>query len=152
MNRKFLYLTKVSLRKKFKTKWFAITNIILAVAIVLFLNINSIVSFFGGDFDSKTKIIVVDNNTDSYSLFEKNIESYASTINSDEEDVKVTVKKSEENAKESKDISNHFKINLDTANNWIKKWIEKGFLKRFDDKQIRNVDYILTEKYLEKLK
>ena len=52
----------------------------------------------------------------------------------------------------SKDISNHFKINLDTANNWIKKWIEKGFLKRFDDKQIRNVDYILTEKYLEKLK
>ena len=52
----------------------------------------------------------------------------------------------------AKDISNHFKINLDTANNWIKKWIEKGFLKRFDDKQIRNVDYILTEKYLEKLK
>ena len=52
----------------------------------------------------------------------------------------------------AKDISNHFKINLDTANNWIKKWIEKGFLKRFDNKQIRNVDYILTEKYLEKLK
>ena len=103
MNRKFLYLTKVSLRKKFKTKWFVITNVILAVAIVLFLNINSIVSFFGGDFDSKTKIIVVDNNTNSYSLFEKNIESYASTINSDEEDVKVTVKKSEENAKELKE-------------------------------------------------
>ncbi len=28
----------------------------------------------------------------------------------------------------------------------------KGFLRRVDDKQIRNVDYILTEKYLEKLK
>ena len=103
MNRKFLYLTKVSLRKKFKTKWFVITNIILAVAIVLFLNINSIVSFFGGDFDSKTNIIVVDNGTDSYSLFEKNIESYASTINSDEEDVKVTVKKSEKDVDELKD-------------------------------------------------
>ena len=26
-----------------------------------------------------------------------------------------------------KDMANHFKINLDTANNWIKKWIEKEF-------------------------
>ena len=71
MNRKFLYLTKVSLRKKFKTKWFVITNIILAVAIILLLNINSIVSFFGGDFDNKTSIIVVDNDTDSYTLLKK---------------------------------------------------------------------------------
>ena len=52
----------------------------------------------------------------------------------------------------AKDISNHFKINLDTANNWIKKWIEKDFLKRLDDKQIRNVDHILTDKYFENLK
>lgn len=52
----------------------------------------------------------------------------------------------------AKDIANHFKINLDTANNWIKKWIEKDFLKRLDDKQIRNVDYILTDKYIENLK
>ncbi len=52
----------------------------------------------------------------------------------------------------AKDIANHFKINLDTANNWIKKWIEKEFLTRYDTSQIRNVDYILTEKYLEKFK
>lgn len=52
----------------------------------------------------------------------------------------------------AKDIANHFKINLDTANNWIKKWIEKDFLKRLDSKQIRNVDYILTDKYIENLK
>lgn len=101
MNKKFLYLTKVSLRKKFKTKWFVITNIILAVAIILLLNINSIVAFFGGDFDSKTNIIVIDNNTNSYSLFEKNIESYSSTLNNDE--VKVTVKKSDKHANELKD-------------------------------------------------
>lgn len=52
----------------------------------------------------------------------------------------------------AKDIANHFKINLDTANNWIKKWIEKEFLIRFDNKQIRNVDYILTDKYSENVK
>ena len=102
MNRKFLYLTKVSLRKKFKTKWFVITNIILAVAIILLLNINSIVSFFGGDFDSKTSIIVVDNNTNSYDLFKSNIKSYASTLNEDE-DMKITVKKTDKTSKELKD-------------------------------------------------
>lgn len=52
----------------------------------------------------------------------------------------------------AKDIANHFKINLDTANNWIKKWIEKEFLIRFDNRQIRNVDYILTDKYSENVK
>lgn len=51
----------------------------------------------------------------------------------------------------AKDIANHFKINIDTANNWIKKWIEKDFLQRLNDKQIRNVDYILTKKYYDEL-
>ena len=52
----------------------------------------------------------------------------------------------------AKDIASHFKINLDTANNWIKEWLENGFLVRENDKQIRNVDYILTKKYQEKIK
>lgn len=103
MNKKFLYLTKVSLRKKFKTKWFVITNVILAVAIILLLNINSIVSFFGGDFDSKTNIIVIDNNTNSYDLFKQSVESYSNSLNSDEDEVKVTVKKSNKTAKELKE-------------------------------------------------
>ncbi len=103
MNKKFLYLTKVSLRKKFKSKWFVITNIILAVAIILLLNINSIVSFFGGDFDSKTNIIVIDNNTNSYDLFKQSVESYSNSLNSDEDEVKVTVKKSNKTAKELKE-------------------------------------------------
>lgn len=34
----------------------------------------------------------------------------------------------------------------------ITKWLEKDFLKILDDKQIRHVDYILTDKYLENLK
>lgn len=49
-------------------------------------------------------------------------------------------------------MANQFKINIDTANNWVKKWIGKEFLQRFDDKQIRNVDYVLTPKYYNELK
>lgn len=52
----------------------------------------------------------------------------------------------------AKDIASHFKISLNTANNWIKEWLENGFLVKENDKQIRNVDYILTKKYQEKIK
>ena len=52
----------------------------------------------------------------------------------------------------AKAIALHFKISIDTANNWIKKWVEKGFLERYDNEQIRNIDYVLCEKYYEKLK
>ncbi len=102
MNKKFLYLTKVSLRKKVKSKWFVITNIILAVAIILLLNINSLITFFGGDFDSKTNIIVIDNNTDSYDLFKQNIKTYAKDLNSSEDDLKITVKETDKSKKEVK--------------------------------------------------
>lgn len=95
MNKKFWYLTKVSLRKKVKSKWFVITNIILAVAIILLLNINSLVTFFGGDFDTKTNIIVIDNNTNSYPLLKQNLESYASSLNDDEE-LRISVTESDE--------------------------------------------------------
>lgn len=52
----------------------------------------------------------------------------------------------------AKDIASHFKISLNTANNWIKEWLENEFLVRYNDKQIRNIDYILTKKYQEKIK
>ena len=82
MNKKFWYLTKVSLNKKIKSKWFIITNVILAIVIILLLNINSVITFFGGDFDSRTNIIIVDNSTNASSLLKENLE----VSNSDEEE------------------------------------------------------------------
>ena len=75
MNKKFWYLTKVSLNKKIKSKWFIITNVILAIVIILLLNINSVITFFGGDFDSRTNIIIVDNSTNASSLLKENLEA-----------------------------------------------------------------------------
>ena len=82
MNKKFWYLTKVSLNKKIKSKWFIITNVILAIVIILLLNINSVITFFGGDFESRTNIIIVDNSTNASSLLKENLEA----SNSDEEE------------------------------------------------------------------
>ena len=119
MSKKFLYLTKVSLRKKFKTKWFVITNIILAIAIILLLNINSVITFFGGDFDSKTTLIVVDNNTNSYDLLKANIKEYSKSLSNEEEDIKLTVKESnktkEELEKELEDDEIILELNNDNT-------------------------------------
>lgn len=70
MSRKLKYLTKMSLDKKIKSKWFKVANIILCVLIVGLINVDSIIKFFGGDFDEKTSIIVVDNTNYVYSEFE----------------------------------------------------------------------------------
>ncbi len=85
MNKKFWYLTKLSFNKKIKSKWFVITNVILLIAIVALLNISSIIEFFGGDFESKTNIIVVDN-ANAYDLFSANLEA-----SSEEENFAITL-------------------------------------------------------------
>lgn len=119
MSRKFLYLTKVSLKKKTNSKWFVITNIILAIAIILLLNINSVITFFGGDFDSKTTLIVVDNNTNSYDLLKANIKEYSKSLSNEEEDIKLTVKESnktkEELEKELEDDEIILELNNDNT-------------------------------------
>ena len=74
MTNKLKYLTKLSLDKKIKTKWFLIANIILLVIIAGIINIDSIIKFFGGDFDKKTEIVVIDN-ASCYNDFVKTFDS-----------------------------------------------------------------------------
>lgn len=74
MNKKFWYLTKVSLKKKIGSKWFVATNIILALVILAIININSIVKFFGGDFSHNLTIYAVDN-AGVYDVFKSTIEA-----------------------------------------------------------------------------
>ena len=95
MNKKFWYLTKMSFNKKAKSKWFIITNIILLIFIVALFNISTIIKFFGGDFDSKTKLIVVDN-ASVYDIFEANLEAQ-----NEDDDFEITL--SNENVKDIKE-------------------------------------------------
>mgnify|MGYP004614197227 CR=1 FL=1 len=73
MTKKFLYLTKMSLNKKIKTKWFLITNIIIALCVIALININSIITFFGGSFQDDVNIIVSTSSDLSYNLLKENI-------------------------------------------------------------------------------
>lgn len=63
MLNKFMFLLTHSLKRKFKSKSFVISNIILLVVIVAIANINNIIGFFGGDFTKESNIYVI-NNTD----------------------------------------------------------------------------------------
>lgn len=77
MKYKLWYLTKNSLKKKMKTKWFVIANLIILIVIIGLLNIDSIIKYFGGDFNNKTEIIVIDN----ASLYDKFYNNYVSGSN-----------------------------------------------------------------------
>lgn len=60
MKNKLIFLTKMSLFKKIKTKWFLIANIIFAILIIGLINIDSIIKSFGGDFNEEQTIMVID--------------------------------------------------------------------------------------------
>ena len=68
MNKKFIYLTKMSLGKKIKTKWFLIANLFFLILIVGIANIDNIIKFFGGEFNEKREVLVIDyaNSFDSF--------------------------------------------------------------------------------------
>ena len=60
MTNKLIFLTKMSLNKKIKTKWFLIANLIFAILVIGLLNIDSVIKFFGGDFEDSQEILVID--------------------------------------------------------------------------------------------
>lgn len=89
MTDKFWYLTKQSLNKKIKSKWFLGINILLALVVIALININSIIAFFGGDFNEEIKILVIDNTEVSYPVFKETM----NTLTKEEDTGKITVKK-----------------------------------------------------------
>lgn len=55
------FLTKYSLGKKIKSKWFIVVNIIILLVISVLINMDSIIKLFGGDFNNNEEILVIDN-------------------------------------------------------------------------------------------
>lgn len=85
MKSKLSYLIGVSLKRKINTKWFKIANIILALIIIAVINIDSIITFFGGDFNEKLNIYVIDE-TSSIELFKKQISSLDKSVYGEDAD------------------------------------------------------------------
>lgn len=69
MKTKLKFLIKQSLKKKINTKWFKAANIIIAIVLIALANIDRIITIFGGDFEEKREILVLDE-TGYYPFFE----------------------------------------------------------------------------------
>src|SRR5574344_1169024 len=91
MKNKFKFLTKESLKRKIDTKWFKIVNIILCLAIICGFNIDSIINAFGGDFNEKTKVYVVDN-AGVYDIFNGQIDYSNNILNTDSDSAYIVSK------------------------------------------------------------
>ena len=79
MKDKLKFLTKQSLDKKIKTKWFVGVNIFLLVLLIALVNIDRIVTFFGGDFNEEISVIVHDG-VGGYEKFKTYFESSAESL------------------------------------------------------------------------
>lgn len=95
MRSKLNFLINVSLKKKIKSKWFLIANIIISILMIGLINIDSIITFFGGDFDSKTKIYISDNTNELKDTFKANLEYYEEFLYKDKDVYEIEI--SEEN-------------------------------------------------------
>ena len=109
MTRKFFYLVKISFNKKLKSKWFIAVNIILALSLFALFNLNSIITFFGGEFDKPLKVLVYDKTNISYPYLKNNIDSLTNEL----EDKKIVVKSVSNENKKIKDDEILISLNLD---------------------------------------
>ena len=106
MKNKFWFLTKMSLKKKIKSKTFIIVNILLAIVVISLANIDKIVTFFGGDFNKTNNIMVLDNTGYTYDKFKDTMNNEKSLIDTglkykiknvtDENNAKKEIKKEED--------------------------------------------------------
>ena len=101
MKNKLWYLTGVSLKRKLKSKWFVVVNIILMIAIVGIFNIDSIIGFFGGDFNEKQKVYVIDNTSVSFELFKETMYKTNISLN-DKDESTYDIKKYNKTLKDGK--------------------------------------------------
>lgn len=117
MNKKLWYLTRLSLNKKIKSKWFVVANIIILIVLIGILNIDYIIKLFGGDFDKFTNIFVVDNTNYVYDDLE-NIYNESSKYIEDIKNSTITLadKTTEELKENLKDKDIILEINNDNDN------------------------------------
>jgi len=86
MKNKFGFLVKYSLKKKIDTKWFKVVNILLCLLLVFLVNMDSIINFFGGDFNQKAKTYIVAN-ANRYNSFSNYFKMLAETMDLGEYEV-----------------------------------------------------------------
>lgn len=112
MMSKLNYLISISLKRKIKTKWFVFANILLAFVIVGITNMDSIIKFFGGEFNKKQEVYVIDNTNQAFTVFKEQLTLLESNFNQLEEtayDIKLY----------DKDVASAKEMIKENPKNWV---------------------------------
>ena len=131
MTSKLKFLTKISLKRKINTKWFLIANIIFAILIIGLLNIDTVINFFGGDFDETQIIYVKDNTNKTFDILKAQNDNYKNITNDEENAFKLekTNQTSEEIFENKKNKEAWYLIINNDTNNYINvKLISEGYI------------------------
>ena len=144
MKSKLGYLTGVSFRRKAKSKWFVIVNILLLIALVAIINIDSIINLFGGDFNEKQEIYIVDNTDISYDMFKQQMISLLGKEK--EEDINYIIKKYDSKLSKEDFVKENKKafvieFNKDDKNTIAVKFISQNYIDLIDNQYISNSIY-----------
>jgi len=136
MKSKLWFLTKVSLKRKVDTKWFKIVNLLLAIVVIGIINIDSVIKFFGGDFNELKKVYVIDNTSYTYETLKEQINNNSKAINGDKSSFDVIkydkdIEKAKEEIEKDSDIL-LFVINKDDANVLDVTLVSEGFVDTID--------------------
>ncbi len=87
-NSKFKFLVKFSLNKKINTKWFKIVNIFLCLLLIFLVNMDYVINLFGGDFNKKDTIYVIDK-ADSFNSFQNYFDALAKNLDFKDYEIKL---------------------------------------------------------------
>lgn len=135
MTNKLKYLIGISLKRKIKTKWFVIVNVGLLILIAGLINIDTIIKTFGGDFNEKQIVYVVDNSNITFDVLKNQNKEYSSIFQKSNDtsnyEIKKTTKDPKELLKEKKD-SWVLIINENPQNVLEAKLISQGYINASD--------------------
>lgn len=143
MKNKLKFLVNMSLKRKIKTKWFVLANVIFALLIAGLFNVDTIINAFGGDFDDAQKVYVIDNSNEEYNTFDilkKQSEEYKNMTNNSDEafDFKRTIKDAKEIIEDDKDAW-VLVIDNDSENVIRAKLVSEGYASATEYAQITTI-------------
>ena len=138
-----MFLTKISLQRKIKTKWFLAANILLALIIVCGINIDTIITTFGGDFNKQRDVYIVDKTNVSFESLKTGINESSKALNTSTHKSSFKIQESDKSEKELKklvDEDNALVLIADfnNSNELSVKVISKDYLSTVDSQLITN--------------
>lgn len=103
MKNKLKYLTAMSLKRKIQTKWFVAANILIALIIICGINIDTIITSFGGDFDKQQPVYIADHTGVAFDSVKMMMNESSKALNTSSKKSSFDIQKTDKNEKEIKE-------------------------------------------------